>query len=225
MIAIYMRSKSTILHGLIVTSAFVFGPSSVLGQTPGNAAVPAIGRNAVAMHVENREVASRTADAATRVYSIGVNDILRIELKDVPGVPRMVRVEPDGSIAYPLAGTGLTVAGKTAAEVETIISASVRTLSKGGVTVKVAGHLSHIVTVYGLVGDPGEQQIQRDAVPFFVIRAMSMVDPRADAVQIVRAGSSRTERHMLSEPKLESLLIYPGDSVEFGNGAFSGNVK
>lgn len=160
---------------------------------------------------------------ATRVYRIGVEDVLRIELIDVPGVPRTVAVQSDGTVSYPLAGVGIAVAGKTATEAEAMIAEAVKTVTKSGVRIRVTGFRSHNVSIWGLVGEPGEHSIQRDAVPFFVIRAMTQIDPRSDRVRIVRAGSEKLEEIKLGDPLLDSKLVYPGDSVEFAAGATGSN--
>jgi protein involved in polysaccharide export with SLBB domain len=213
------------MPSLVIAAALLLAASPAAAQATlniKNSAVASVDVTSVVRHADG-DLSGLSAGDATRIYTIGVNDILRIELKDVPGVVRTVRVQPDGTIAYPMVDNGLTLTGKTATEAEALISESVRTLSKAGVRIRIAEYLSHTVTVWGLVGDPGEQQIQRDAVPFFVVRAMTSVDPRANAVQIIRAASSKTERYMIGESKLDSLLIYPGDSVEFGQGPISGN--
>ena len=211
------------VRGLLAIAVCSLGYSAA-AQTPADTssnAVAVVTRASAALTTKSSEA----TPAATRVYTIGANDLLRIELKDVPGVPRMVRVQADGSIGYPLAGANVAVKGKTVAEAEASIAEAVRSLSKGGVIIKIAEYSSHTVNILGLVGDPGAQQIQRDAVPFYVIRAMTSVDPRASAVRISRSASARIEQHELTDAKLDSLLIFPGDSIEFGYGAFSGNLN
>ena len=70
---------------------------------------------------------------------------------------------------------------------------------------------------------PGEQQIQRDAVPFYVIRAMTGIDPRADRVRITRAVSAKTDEFALNDRSLDAVLVYPGDSIEFADAGNAGN--
>lgn len=159
----------------------------------------------------------------TNDYHIGVDDLLRIELKDIPDVPKSVRVRSDGTISFPLAGENVVVAGKTASAVEALIADAVKTVTSGGARVKVTEYLSHTITVWGLVETPGEQQIQRDAVPFYVIKAMMSVGHGSDRVRIMRANSAKPEEFNLGSLPLDSVLVYPGDSIEFANGPGKGN--
>ncbi len=172
----------------------------------------------------NANNGSRSAAAVrpTDVYRIGNGDVIRIDLRDVPGVPKLVRVDHDGTIDFPLAGADIIVSGKTLGEVELMISRSLKLVENARVKVNVLDYNSHTITVWGLVSQPGDQQIQRDAVPFFVIRAMTGIDPRADRVRITRASSAATTEYLLNSNVLDAELIYPGDSIEFANGPNAG---
>jgi protein involved in polysaccharide export with SLBB domain len=162
--------------------------------------------------------ASLVSTDPTAVYRIGVKDIVRIDLQNVPGAPKFLRVQADGTIDFPLAGENVAIAGKTPAEAEKMIVQSIKLVNNARVTVRVREYASHIVSVWGLVDQPGEQQIQRDAVPFYVIRAGTTIDSRADRVRINRGSSTMTEEYQLSDVRLGTVLIYPGDSIEFANG-------
>ncbi len=158
----------------------------------------------------------------TQIYRIGAGDLLSIDIKNVPGQAKFVRVRVDGTIDFPLAGEDLIIEGKTSNEAETLIAGRVKLVADANVTVHVREYTSHIVSVWGLVDRPGEQQIQRDAIPFFVIRAGTGIDSRADRVRITRISSTKTVEFALSDNKLGSVLIYPGDSIEFaGDGGKS----
>jgi protein involved in polysaccharide export with SLBB domain len=165
----------------------------------------------------------RSPAASIDVYRIGVNDVIRIDIRDIPGVTKTLNVLPDGTIDLPLAGENIVVAGKTPAEAELLISGSIKLMSNARVRVRVSEFLSHTVAVWGLVDQPGEQQIQRDAVPFYVIRAATGIDARADRVRITHVISAMTDEYLLSDPKLDAIVVFPGDSIEFTNGRDSGN--
>lgn len=154
----------------------------------------------------------------TDIYRIGADDVIRIELRDVPGVPKLVRVGSDGMIDFPLAGEAICVEGKTLAEVERLISGAVKLIENARVKISIYGYASHTITVWGLVDQPGDLQIQRDAVPFFVIRAMNGIDSRADRVRITRASSAATSEYPLKSSALDAILVFPGDSIEFASG-------
>lgn len=148
-------------------------------------------------------------------YHIGVGDIVRIEIGNIPGPPRYARVLSDGRLDYSLGGTELIVAGKTAAEAERCVAASIKIIKNARVSLTVSDFSSHTVSFWGLVDQPGDHEIQRDAVPFYVIRAMAEVDPRARWARITRGGSTRSVTIPLSESSFDQLLVYPGDSIEF----------
>lgn len=157
----------------------------------------------------------RTASDPTAIYRIGIDDLLAVQITNVAAPPKFVKVKTDGTIDFPLAGDPLVVAGKTPREAASLIAGSIKLIKDPRVTLKIREYASHMITVCGLVDQPGEQQIQRDAVPFFVVRAGTNIDARARIVRIVRSSSTKTEEYTLSDPKLGSLLIFPGDSVEF----------
>ena len=157
----------------------------------------------------------RTASDPTAIYRIGIDDVLAVQITNVASPPKFVKVKPDGTIDFPLAGEGLFVAGKTPREAASLIAGAIKLVKDPRVTLRVREYASHSITVCGLVDQPGEQQIQRDAVPFFVVRAGTNIDARARIVRIVRSSSTKTEEYVLTDTKLGSVLIYPGDSVEF----------
>lgn len=160
----------------------------------------------------------RTASDPTAIYRIGINDVLAIEITSVPSPPKFVKVNADGTIDFPLVGERIFVAGKTPREAASLIAGSIRLVQNPRVALRVRDFASHTITVWGLIDQPGEQQIQRDAVPFFVVRAGANIDSRAKLVRIVRSSSTRTEEYRLSDPTLGPVLIYPGDSIEFSDG-------
>lgn len=159
----------------------------------------------------------RTASSdPTAIYRIGVNDLLSIAIADVPAPPKVVKVRADGTIDFPLAGTEIAVAGKTPREAASTIAGALRLVLDPRVTVRVCDYSSHSVNVWGLVDNPGEQQIQRDAVPFFVIRAGITIDTRARKVRITSSTTGITVEFEISDARLADHLVYPGDSIEFG---------
>jgi protein involved in polysaccharide export with SLBB domain len=153
----------------------------------------------------------------TSLYRIGINDVLSVEIQDVGGPPKTVTVLRDGTIDFPLAGDDVVVAGKTPAEAEAMLVRGIKLYRNAHVTLHVKEHISHIINVWGLVEQPGEKQIPRDAVPFFVVRANTGIDPRAKFVRIVRRASPVSEEYPLQDPALNAILIFPGDSIEFGS--------
>lgn len=161
----------------------------------------------------------------TEIYKVGVGDVLFVGLRNSPQGSGYFTVRPDGSIDYPLAGENVKVADHTVETIEEILSSSIKLFQDPQVEVKVRQYASHKIVVAGLVENGGDKYIQREAMPLFAIRAEAVVSPKATKVAIRRRDNQRAEVFDLNDPKAESVLIFPGDAVEFtGNTAsFSAN--
>jgi polysaccharide export outer membrane protein len=124
----------------------------------------------------------------------------------------------DGTIDYPLAGEMVSVAGLDTEEIEDVLREKIKLYENPQVSVKVREYSSHKITVLGLVEKSGERFIQREAIPLFVVRAETVVQPKANRV-VIRRADSRVETIDLKDEKNENLLIFPGDILEFTNSA------
>ena len=157
---------------------------------------------------------SNAAAAPTEIYKIGIGDVLFINLKNAPKDATYYTVLSDGTIDYPLAGEMVSVAGMTTEETEDILREKIKLYENPQISVGVRDHASHTITVLGLVEKGGVKQIQREAVPLYVIRAEAVVQPKATQANVRRA-SGATEVIILKETKSDEILIFPGDIVEF----------
>lgn len=171
---------------------------------------------------ETYDIAKRAAKAtvaATSVYRVGTGDVLVIEIKNAGAAPSYYTVQNDGTIDFPLAGENVVVSGQTVDEIEDSLTAAIKLYEAPEVSVKIREYVSHGVLVNGLVDVPGFHQIQRDAVPLYVLRAAAVVSPRASGVTIKREKDSKIESFLLANTNADGVLIYAGDSVEFtGSG-------
>ncbi|MBK9768259.1 MAG: polysaccharide biosynthesis/export family protein [Chloracidobacterium sp.] len=122
------------------------------------------------VNMADRYVASGGAHPST-LHRIGAHDLLKIEIVNANVRPRILRVGGDGCIVFPLAGEDVCIAGKTAGEAEAQIASAIKLFERTAIKIEVLDRTSHVVNIAGLVDQPGEQQIMRDAVPFFVVRA------------------------------------------------------
>lgn len=159
----------------------------------------------------------------TEIYRIGVGDVLLITLKNAPKGSGYYTVRSDGTIDFPLAGENVIVAGQTADNAGEILASGIKLFQNPEVEVRVREYASHKVTVSGMVERPGEKNLQREAVPLFVIRAEAGVDARATKVLVTRTPQTPRETHVLSDGKTDNVLIYPGNTVEFTSE--SGNLR
>ncbi|HXG85658.1 MAG TPA: polysaccharide biosynthesis/export family protein [Pyrinomonadaceae bacterium] len=162
------------------------------------------------------EIAKRANTAApTEIYKIGVGDVLFISLQNAPSkASTYFTVLGDGSIDYPLARGMVPVAGSTVEEVEDLLKEKVKLYENPQISVKVREHASHSITVLGLVEKSGEQFLEREAIPLYVVKAKSIVQPNANRLFIKRAGGA-AENINLKDANAEEILIFPGDILEF----------
>ena len=181
---------------------------------------------------ESRSAAQKTLDIArrantaalppTEIYRVGVSDVLFISLQNAPSKSSTYfTVLNDGTIDYPLAGGMVAVGGLTAEEIEDLLRSKISLYENPQVAVKIREYASHPITVLGLVEKSGERNIQREAVPLFVVKAESIVKPDADEV-LIRRGNSDVETIKLNDPKADEILILPGDILEFRT---AGNIR
>lgn len=159
--------------------------------------------------------ANRASLLPTEVYKIGVGDVLLISMQNVPSqTAKYYTVLEDGTIDYPLAGELLPVLDLTTDEIEQNLREKIKLYENSEFTVKVREHISHRISVFGLVEIPGDKFLQREAIPLYVVRAEAIVKPNAKQVKIKRKDST-TEEFDLSISKNSDVLIFPGDIVEF----------
>ncbi len=180
---------------------------------------------------ESSSAAQKTLDIAkranianlppTELYRVGVSDVLFISLQNAPSKSSTYfTVLNDGSIDYPLAGGMVSVGGLTVEEIEELLRSKISLYENPQVAVKIREYASHPITVLGLVEKSGEKFIQREAIPLFVVKAESIVQPEADEV-LIRRGNSDVETVSLKDAKADEILILPGDILEFRNGGIS----
>lgn len=156
-----------------------------------------------------------TERAPTDVYRIGIGDVLLINLKNSAHGSGFYTVRENGQIDYPLAGQPVTTANRTTDEVAAVLRSSIRLYTNPQVEVKVQYYLSRSFSVEGLVDNPGEKVLRRDAMPIFAIRAESEVRRQANRVKITRAMSGSTEEYSLADAGTDNILVAAGDRVEF----------
>jgi protein involved in polysaccharide export with SLBB domain len=166
--------------------------------------------------------ASAASIAPTEVYKVGTGDVLFINLQNAGKASSYYTVLNDGTIDYPLAGTMIFVSGHTVEEIEDLLSEKIKLYENPRVSVKVREYGSHAINVLGMVESSGAKNIQREAIPLFVVKAEAMVQPKATHA-IIRRANSQTETLVLKDPRSDNVLVFPGDIVEFASSARGGD--
>lgn len=125
--------------------------------------------------------------AAPPTYAVGANDVLAIKIYDEPALSGSFRVDPDGSITYPLLGR-VAVAGQTVRAIEEDLT---RRLSEGflrrpQVAVEIAEFRSRNVFIMGEVRSPGKYAIEGEVTLLEVLARAGSFTPAAGTEILVR---------------------------------------
>jgi protein involved in polysaccharide export with SLBB domain len=168
------------------------------------------------MEEGSRKPASGNTEALAEIYRVGVGDVLDIRLLN-SSTPRstLYTVIDGGFIDLPVAGGPIAVAGLTPDEIQTRIAMELkrRAVEDGArVSVGVRQYASHAVVVTGLVNNPGNKFLRREAVPLYVIMAEAQARTDAGRVAVMRAGSAGLSMD-LSDPASLNILVRPGDTI------------
>lgn len=153
-------------------------------------------------------------------YRLGPGDLLRITVFGSPELSNEARVSASGNITYPLVGQ-LAVAGRSAAQVESMLSAR---LVEGGyvrepqVSVHVLEFRSQKVAVLGHVAKPGQYALQSASTLLDVIaEAGGLVNDEAgDSATLIRADGSKTPidlAALFSGDPAQNRSVSGGDTV------------
>jgi protein involved in polysaccharide export with SLBB domain len=153
----------------------------------------------------------------TSIYRVGTGDVLDIRLVNGTGHDStLYTILTGGMLDYPLAGDPLGVAGLTTDEIAARLSAELKhrgLYDHAQFHVAVRDYSSHTVMVSGLVDQPGQKVLRREAVPLYVVLADAL--PRADAGRAViisrTTGASKTVD--LGDQNALNELVSAGDVV------------
>jgi protein involved in polysaccharide export with SLBB domain len=160
-----------------------------------------------------------TANAAppTAVYRVGVGDIIDIRLVNGMGKDfTLFTVLANGTIDYPLAGEPVGVLNLTTDEIGARLSAALKRrgiFDRAQFQIAVRDYASHNVLISGLVEQPGQKVLRREAVPLYVVLAEA--SPRADAgrVVVISRATGATKTLDLSDSNALNELVSNGDVI------------
>lgn len=172
---------------------------------------------AVAESVEATENKANTeAQALTRIYRIGANDVLDVRIADsTSSQSTLFTVTPTGFLEHPLLAEPMPVTGLTADEITARIETDLkrRALDNTKVAVGVRDYASHTILVSGLVKEAGTKILRREAIPLYVVVADAQALPEAARVTVMRNESNETFDIELADASEMNLLVRPGDVV------------
>jgi Periplasmic protein involved in polysaccharide export len=114
------------------------------------------------MQLALQSAAAGVPKEAPESYRLGPEDLLEVNVFNVPALSREVRVDGQGYVTLPLVGE-IAVAGMAIREVENLIAARYEEsyLRNPQVSVLIKEHHSHRITVIGAVKEPSVYSVQR----------------------------------------------------------------
>ena len=145
--------------------------------------------------------ADLAANAATREYIIGPDDVLEINVFEAQELNREVRVSASGEISLPLLG-GVRAAGLTPRELEKSLEQSLRQkyMKDPHIGVFVREMQSHAVSVMGAVRKPGTFQISGSKTLLEVLSlAEGLAEDAGEEVTILRGAAQNHAAASISE--------------------------
>ena len=161
--------------------------------------------------------ATNPAAPPTSIYRLGAGDILDVRLTgSLSREPTLYTVLSNGTIDYPLAGEPTRVAGLTPEEIGARLSEAIKRrgiFDRAQFQVSVREYVSHTALVSGLVDQPGQKVLRREAVPLYVVLAEAFPRPEAGRVVIISRATAQTKTLDLSDSNALNELVMSGDVV------------
>jgi protein involved in polysaccharide export with SLBB domain len=161
--------------------------------------------------------ASPARNDLTRVYHIGIGDILDVRLGDEPATQStLFTVTPSGLLEHPILAQPLQVSGLTVEETRARLEADLKRRAVNDnprVLVGVREYLSHAIIVSGLVKEPGTKILRREAIPLYVVIADAQPLPDAGRATLIRHETGDAVVVDLAKPAEMNLLVRSGDVI------------
>ena len=186
-------------------------------------AVPVSLKTTTEPRPKNPVLMTTASDELTRVYYIGVGDILDVRIGDEPASQStLFTVSPSGLLEHPTLPDPLQVSGLTPEEAKSRIEADLkrRAVSENPkVLVGVREYLSHAIIVSGSVKEPGTKLLRREAIPLYVVIADAQPDPDAQRATLIKHGNGEVLVVDLSKPAEMNQLVRSGDVITVHPGS------
>ena len=182
-------------------------------------------RGAVAVTVLCLLGAPITASQNEQDYTIGVRDILEINLFNQPNLSGRYTVETDGAFSFPLIGRVLA-AGRSVEQLEEAL----RTKLLNGyfrnprVTVAVAEYRSQRVFVVGEIRSPGAYPLAAETSLIEILALAGLTSEASGVAVVVRAGGRPPVDGAAGRPPAEDADIIRVNLQDLEGGDLSRNV-
>jgi protein involved in polysaccharide export with SLBB domain len=204
------------VHGSPSIGALPPPPPKYEPPKPITADVPAAGMPAQ-NNPSGSNMSTATAAPPTAVYRVGVGDIIDVRLVNGMGKDfTLFTVLANGTIDYPLAGEPVAVLNLTTDEIGARLSAALKRrgiFDRAQFQIAVRDYASHTVLVSGLVEQPGQKVLRREAVPLYVLLAEASLRADAGRVVIISRATGATKTLDLSDSNALNELVSNGDVI------------
>jgi protein involved in polysaccharide export with SLBB domain len=168
---------------------------------------------------ETSEVKSapNTGNDLTRIYHIGIGDVLDVRLGNEPASQStLFTVTPSGLLEHPILTAPMQVAGLTVEDTRARLEADLKRRAVNEnprVLVGIREYLSHAIIVSGLVKEPGTKLLRREAIPLYVVIADAQPGPEAGSATLIRHETGQVVVADLAKPMEMNLLVRSGDVI------------
>jgi protein involved in polysaccharide export with SLBB domain len=153
------------------------------------------------------------ASSLTRIYRVGVGDVLDVRLRDMPTrESTLFTVLAGGVLEYPLIEEPVKVEGLLVEEIAARLAGRIKVIDNPRLLVNVRAHASHNVVVTGLVYNPGSKVLRQEAVPLYVVLAEAVAREGASRATILRNGQTTVVD--LADQNAIATLVVSGDLIK-----------
>ena len=154
--------------------------------------------------------------ALTKIYRVGPNDVLDIQINDNTSQSTLFTITASGFLEHPMLAQPLPARGLTTDEIGSRLEEDLKRralIDNPKVSVGVRDYASHMILVSGLVKDSGTKILRREAIPLYVVVADAQPLPEAARVTVLRNESNQTFDVELADSGEMNLLVRPGDVI------------
>ena len=167
-------------------------------------------------------------------YSLGIDDVITILVRDQPDFSGRYVVDPEGNLQYPFVGD-IKGVGKKKEEIKAEITERLRRFVRyPEVAVMISEYRSKAVFVFGYVNAPGKYAMKGDKITVkeaVVAAGLPRMDAKLNKVYVIRPSQfnkdNKPSQKKVDLDKLlnkgestEDFLLQPGDTIVVGQRYF-----
>lgn len=217
-----MRSKVSLrilAVGVVLATCTMAGSTQQVAASDAKSAPIAPGNSTDVTSRGNQ--GARLVDSSSSQYTIGVADVLRVNVWKNADLSQTVTVDPDGYVSLPLLGN-IKVAGLSTDQLSTLMTAKYASyVVTPQVTVSVVDIRSRAVFVLGQVGKAGSYPLLAPTTVLQLIAQAGGLTPFAKrkSIYVLRASAGQSQKIPFNYVKVvhgdtrANIVLEPGDTV------------